>query len=116
MGFLKNLGTMLNELDKGIDKISNEIKNGPNQGTYQQTADNVNRVCSNCGANVPITAKFCTSCGTEYKGSQNAVQSIQVEREAQVLRPVFPDNICFYCGTVTEESASECPVCHSKLL
>ena len=120
MGFLKDFGNMLGEMDKGIDSLVG--------GVNKQTVPNVNRsqnqpstrICQVCGHSEPLYSKKCSLCGNELTNQSNVgvtepVQIIQREFEGQGIWPVIPDNICFYCGAEIEESAEECNVCHNKL-
>ncbi|WP_034452966.1 zinc-ribbon domain-containing protein [Butyrivibrio sp. AE2032] len=121
MGLLGNLGSMLGELDKGINNIVDEISSNTNL-LERQKDQNASKICSKCGNSMPISARFCSKCGTEYVESENKKEELNVEVDmqnnsvVQGIWPVIPDNICFYCGAIVDENACECSICHSKLI
>ena len=65
-----------------------------------QIVKNIN-ICPNCGAEVPRTAKFCNSCGTQMINEPE-----QTEEEGK---------ICPNCGEKVEEDSAFCGNCGTKL-
>ncbi|MBM4240352.1 MAG: heavy metal-binding domain-containing protein [Euryarchaeota archaeon] len=67
----------------------------------QKIADNV---CSNCGAENPEGAKFCSNCGKELAAEE---KDIEPEMESK--------NVCPNCGAENLEDSTFCVGCGSKL-
>ncbi len=62
------------------------------------------RLCSSCGAEMPITAGFCPSCG--------AKNEIPVPAAPEGEAPAMA--VCPNCGTVVPDGAAFCPNCGAK--
>lgn len=60
--------------------------------------------CENCGADVPLSAAFCSACGTTVVRTENITESTGNERLCPVCNAaVDKDNLfCNHCGTKVE--------------
>ena len=59
--------------------------------------------CANCGAEVPVTAQFCSSCGAK------------IEHPVVEETPAAEAHTCPNCGAAVEADAVFCPECGGKI-
>ncbi len=73
------------------------------------------KVCSMCGAQNPFTSRFCNNCASQFPAP---AQSPAPVAEKIIMKEVVREIVkirCSHCGTLVENTLSECHVCGARL-
>lgn len=91
---------------------------GANQNNTPNSTNQTNKICSNCGATIPINAKFCLECGAKIENRSNTIVCPNCKKT--VIKSKFCSEcgfklstICPHCGAETN-GAKFCPECGAK--
>lgn len=67
------------------------------------------KICTNCGAEVPLATSFCGSCGSK----------VEEEITLTVIDPIeseIPNQHCIQCENILSEDAVFCTICGEKVV
>nr|MDO8118026.1 zinc ribbon domain-containing protein [Candidatus Sigynarchaeota archaeon] len=76
------------------------------------------KICGYCGQKNPFNSKFCNNCANQFPVQAIPSQQAPPVAEKIIMKEVVREIVkirCSHCGTLVENTFSECPVCGARL-